>query len=208
MLLFISLTSDQIKTVWKYFEILLESQVFCGPSIIIFFVLFCGQENVTGEMILASSGGKRCMVIGKWYRLQWHNDTQRETGGKSGWEKADERPDGVVLPYNKGKLTQHTEASGKCGLWVSCPHTPFSPSLPDLQSPVYRVTTLPVIAEDVVRAARDVWENVFGIVFFSVVSYLQSQSSRPPFYMVFFTSSFLLINLFDFLLKGGRFKKM
>jgi len=70
------------------------------------------------------------------------------------------------LPYNKGKLTQHTEASGKCGLWVSCPHTPFSPSFPDLQSPVYRVTTLPVIAEDVVRAARDVWENVFGIVFF------------------------------------------
>jgi len=103
------------------------------------------------------------------------------------------------LPYNKGKLTQHTEASGKCGLWVSCPHTPYSPPFPDLQSPVYRVTTLPVIAEDVVRAARDVWENVFGIVFFSVVSYPQSQSSRPPFYMVFFTSSFLLINLFDFL---------
>jgi len=139
MLLFIFLTSDQIKTVWKYFEILLESQVFCGPSIIIFFVLFCGQENVTGEMFLASSGGKRCMVIGKWYRLQWHNDTQRETGGKSGWEKADERPDGVVLPYNKGKLTQHTEASGKCGLWVSCPHTPVFPlasrsSISSLQS--------------------------------------------------------------------------
>jgi len=120
------------------------------------------------------------MVIGKWYRLQWHNDTQRETGGKSGWEKADERPDGVVLPYNKGKLAHHTEASGKCGLWVSCPHTPFSPSFPDLQSPVYRVTTLPVIAEDVVRAARDVWENVFGIVFFR---WYHIPSPRVPDYL-------------------------
>jgi len=51
MLLFIFLTSDQIKTVWKYFEILLQSQVFLWPFYYYFFCIVlwpgkCHRGNV------------------------------------------------------------------------------------------------------------------------------------------------------------------